>query len=294
MNVRMENADALLEGKRPATAVPGVATEALCPGAPTHGARPRRVDLAARACRNCPARSGGFCGNLPAHLLPRLSRLAAPATHTAEHWLWDLDGEGRFVTVVRAGYLRLLRYSSGGRRLVLGIAGPGAMVGEILPHRGRYGVECATDVTLCTFGRAALERLEHEDAGFRRTLHAERRRALGALQDHIWMRGLQTPEERLASFLSRATQMLPYQTLPDGGGVLTLEIPRADIADLVGTSRETISRITHRWQDEGLIAIPDGGHLVIRDPAQLARRGGLSPTRRRGPTTGRPVHLHYL
>lgn len=268
---------------------------------------------AADACQGCRARSAGFCGTLPARLQSRLSGLAAQSSLKADHWLWDIESGGEQVTVVRKGYLRLLRYSLDGRRLLTGIAGPGAVVGEVLSRRGRYGVECATDVSLCTFGRTAFRQLEQEDTDFRRALYAERSRSLEALHRHIWTRGLQTPEERLAAFLVQSCAMLPYQPLPGGGGVLTLEIPRVDIADLIGTTRETISRLTHRWQDEGLVTIPDAAHLILHDPALLARRGGLNPALlapgpgalppdvipapvdRQGPAPApRPAQQHYL
>ncbi len=206
-----------------------------------------------------------------------MSGFALPAVHGSDHWLWDPEDGSGPVTVLRRGYLRLLRYSVDGRRLITGIAGPGAVIGEILPRRGRYEVECATEVSLCTFARAPFEHLAAEEGALRRAIRRERGRALDALHGHIWMRGLQTPEERLAVFLVRACEMLPFQRLPSGGGVLALVVPRADIADLIGTTRETISRLTHRWQDEGLMSIPDGTHLVIHDPDGLARRGGLGP-----------------
>lgn len=200
-----------------------------------------------------------------------------PAMYPADHWLSDVEDADSPIIVLRTGYLRLLRYAADGRRLITGIAGPGAIVGEIPPGRGRYGVETITDVSLCTFDCHAFEHLLRDDAEVLRCFRTERGRNLAALRQHIWMRGLQTPEQRLAAFLVQACGMLPYQPIPRGGGVLTLDIPRADIADLISTTRETISRLTRRWLDQGLIAIPDSRHLVLRDRARLALRGGLDP-----------------
>lgn len=240
------------------------------------GAARRRSARLAETCRGCPARQGGFCGTLPKRLLNRLSDFAIPAVHRADHWFRDRDRPGG-VMVVREGYLRLLRYSADGRRLITGIAGPGAIVVETPPGPGRTGGESVTDVSLCTFEHGSFERLLHEDTEFLRGFRAERSRCLAALRQHIWMRGLQSPGQRLAALIVQACGMLPYQPLPGGGGVLTLDIPRADIADLIGTTRETVSRLAHRWQDEGLITISDNQHLILRDRAALARRGGLDP-----------------
>ncbi|WP_158243201.1 Crp/Fnr family transcriptional regulator [Acidimangrovimonas sediminis] len=198
-----------------------------------------------------------------------------PAIQRPNHWFWEAGGDDRFVAVVRSGYLRLLQYSPEGRRMITGIAGPGAIVGEVMKGRGRYGLESSTEVSLCTFDRAEFDRIRREEPSFRRAVYAERSRALEALYLHIWARGLQKPEERLADFLLRAREILPYQPLPHGGGVLTLIVPRADIADLIGTSRETISRLTHLWQADGMIRMPDPQHLVIIDVKQLAQVAGL-------------------
>ena len=79
---------------------------------------------------------------------------------------------------------------------------------------------------------------------------------------------------------------MPWEPLPGGGGVLDLDLPRADIADLLGTTIESISRISRKFHREGLIRIVDPRRFAIPDLARLARRGSLAPPASRGWTAG--------
>lgn len=226
-------------------------------------------------CATCPVRGDGFCQGLSKRLHARFAAMTTPVTQTADHWYWDEESVPHFVGVVREGFLRMLRYSADGRRRISGIAGPGSIVGEATSGRRGYGLETSTQVSMCIVERSAFRRLMDEEPEFRRSLRAEQDRLLDVLRRHIWSRGIQTPEERLSAFLSQACETLPCEPLADGRWILAVDIPRADIADLLGTTRETISRITRQWQAQGLIDIPDARHFLIRDPDGLAEMGGV-------------------
>ncbi len=238
------------------------------------GCHPAATSATAR-CTACPVRQDGFCQALSKRLHARVAASAVPVTQAADHWFWDEESVPRFVGLVRHGFLRMLRYSADGRRMITGIAGPGGIVGEMTSGRRGYGLETSTPVSMCTIDLSTFKQLMAEEPQLRRVVHAEQARCLDVLRRHIWSRGIQTPEERLSAFLNQACDALPNEPLPGGGEKLTLDIPRADIADLIGTTRETISRITRQWQAKGLIDIPDARHFIIHDRDKLAEKGGL-------------------
>ena len=71
---------------------------------------------------------------------------------------------------------------------------------------------------------------------------------------------------------------MPYTPLPEGGGLLTVELPRADIADLLGITVETISRVTRRLEAEGIIRIRTAQSFEIPDLGRLVRIGCYETT----------------
>ena len=73
-------------------------------------------------------------------LRARVASMAVPADFAADHWFWDEESAPRFVGVVRHGYLRMLRYSASGQRIITGIIGPGGLVGGISGGRRGNGL----------------------------------------------------------------------------------------------------------------------------------------------------------
>ncbi|WP_118138719.1 Crp/Fnr family transcriptional regulator [Oceanicella sp. SM1341] len=226
-------------------------------------------------CAECPARHLGLCDALSDAALARLAASVQPGSFAAGHSFWQEDGQASFVAVLRSGYLRMLRYSAEGRREIVGLAGPGALVGEAEGGHGGYALEAVTGASLCRVERSRFRELMAADRELRRGVCLRYAERLEALRRHIWSRGLLTPEERLCGFLVLASAFLPYQPLAGGGGVLTIEFRRADIADLLGTTKETVSRSLQHLQAQGLIRLRDARHVLIPEPARLARRGGL-------------------
>lgn len=255
----------------------------------------QRVVSTPQICAGCPVLSCGICGQVSAAGLRRLEGFARRITYGAEQEIWSAESPEPFVALLCAGHLRMAQYSVNGRRQVMAILNPGDMAGEIQSPRAGYALETVTPVTICRIERSAFQRLLTEDAELRRATYRQRIRRLDAVRRLIWSLGVQTLEERLAGFLALACKTQPFQPLPDGGGILSIQIPRGDIADHLNTSRESISRVTYRLQAAGLIEIRDATHFRIPDLDRLRRAGGVAaatePTRRRGISLPRRARL---
>lgn len=61
------------------------------------------------------------------------------------------------------------------------------------------------------------------------------------------------------------------KTGPDGSCVIGLKFSIDDFAAMVGCNREIVSRLLHRYQEQGLIALREDKQVVIPDPAAFAR-----------------------
>lgn len=201
---------------------------------------------------------------------PRVGRITE---HPADYELWLEGDTPPFVGLVRSGLVRIVRHSAEGKRSVLMMARPGDIIGFGQMCRG-YGASAVTAGRLLRIDRGEFEGIVESSASLRVALRRQHIRWLDHARRMVWIIGSLRPDERLRAFLLIATTMMPSSTLPDGTRLLTIEYPRRDIADKLATTPETICRLLHRFEAEGLIALQGPKHIRLIDVEGLAR--GLS------------------
>jgi CRP/FNR family transcriptional regulator len=114
-----------------------------------------------------------------------------------------------------------------------------------------------------------------QNDALRAELFRQKQDQLDRLHWLTWSLGALTAEERLCAFLALSSKFMPYQQLPDGTSILSVCLPRKDIADLLGTTVESISRIVHKLSDTRIIQIKDPVHFRIRDLNKLIEIGRI-------------------
>lgn len=228
-------------------------------------------------CDICGLRGGAFCGRIAGGTLARLVDRRGRLDFAANHQLPFDSSLKDCLGVVQLGYLRLVHYTQDGNRRLVGLKCPGEFVGLQFHKTERLVLETATEARICRFDPAEYRRLMATDSGFRRLAYAQVRSEIDRLHYFSWSLAALSPRERLAGFLVLAARLMPWQPLAAGGGVLSMELSRLDIADLLGTTVETISRTTRKMARDGLIAIRDPQHFEIPCLDDLARLGGLVP-----------------
>ncbi|MGO4837876.1 helix-turn-helix domain-containing protein, partial [Rhizobiaceae sp. 2RAB30] len=87
--------------------------------------------------------------------------------------------------------------------------------------------------------------------------------------------GRKTASEKVASFLLLiARNINPYGPEDAKGVVFDLPLTRADIADFLGLTIETVSRQLTILRKDGVIAIESNRHVTVGDMERLSRRAG--------------------
>jgi len=122
---------------------------------------------------------------------------------------------------------------------------------------------------VCRFPRAKLDALFAEIPVLEKKVLRVATQELAAAHDQILLLGRKTARERLASFVLSIWKRLGCAD--DPSAPVTLPMGRADIADFLGLTIETVSRTFTALRQEGLIGLPDTSHLVIRQ-AEVLRR----------------------
>jgi len=225
-------------------------------------------------CLGCPSRKGGLCALLDAETLRTLSERSTHLTLPGDRLLADTARLSDFGVLLR-GYIRRVHYGADGKRQITGWTLPGEAF-SLRGGREPGELEAATEVEICRIRASSYEKALRESSRFRRAIHQLARARVDCIQQLTCALAALNPEQRVATLLVNLTRLMPWQPLPGGGGILTIELSRADIADFLGTTFETISRITRKFHRQGLIRIRDARHFEIANLGALARAGATA------------------
>jgi CRP/FNR family transcriptional regulator len=232
-------------------------------------------------CDFVPASSGILHPSIGARCgLPfGLSMLCGDARHR-EGWAPDSEviaggAPSRDVWFIRSGILRLQRFAYDGRRQILSLFLPGEIVGFEAEFREGLSVETVTQCGLCRIDRRKFDTLLNENDDLRADLFHQKQDQLDRLLWLTWSLRALSPDERVCAFLALSTRFMPCHPLPDGTIGLSMQLPRTDIADLLGTTVETICRISRKLSENGVIEVKGSSHFRIRDLKQLVALGQI-------------------
>lgn len=231
----------------------GTATEApFCPAGQVHG-----------ACSNCKVRSASICAALDADELHELEKLAEDAHFPDKATLLMQDDPAGSVYNITEGTVRLYKLLSDGRRQIVGFLLPGDFMGLSLGERYAFSADAIEPVTACRFNRLAFSALIDEKPHLLRRLHAAATHELTVAQDHMILLGRRGAEEKVAGFLVSLRNRL--RRLGRGSVTVPLPMTRQDIADYLGLTIETVSRMITKLSRDRLLMVVPGGIRILND-----------------------------
>lgn len=175
---------------------------------------------------------------------------------------------------VKSGAVKTYTIDNQGREHVLGfhIAGEVAGLDGIHSGRNRCNAVALQATTVCAVPFARLEQVIHEVPGLQAQMLRIMSRELSAsaqlATDH-------SAEERLAGFLLSLSKRYARRGLPPD--ILSLPMPRRDIASHLRLATETISRLFARFQDEGLVSVRRREVRILDSEALEALGGSFLP-----------------
>lgn len=229
-------------------------------------------------CRSCEARHRGVCGALDPAQLVRLSR------HTTRHEVasgTELVAAGEPIerySNILSGVVKLTKGMPDGRQQIVGLQFAPDFLGRPFAETSEVGAEAAGTVRLCSFPKSALEAMTREAPELGRRLHAQALRELDEAREWMMTLGRKTAAERVASFLLLVARHMDPEATEDAPGVVRrvdLPLTRADIADFLGLTIETVSRQITRLRKAGIIAVEATRQVSVKDQAALEVAAGL-------------------
>jgi CRP/FNR family transcriptional regulator len=171
------------------------------------------------------------------------------------------------VYLIVSGSLRLYKAVVDGRRQIIDFLGPKDCLGLTGLGNYAYSAEAITDVVMIRYPHRRLETLIEENPEFGHQLFRLACSELGRAQQRMLVLGRKSAEERVASFLLDLAAR--QQEAGAEGSDIHLAMSRQDIADHLGLTIETVSRIFTRFKMARLISLPDRHAVVLSDVDRL-------------------------
>jgi CRP/FNR family transcriptional regulator len=198
--------------------------------------------------------------------LERFSRVAVPRSFPAGTRVFHEGDRSDACYIVREGSFRVTREHSDGRAITLATLGPGEVFGELAMLDGDLrsaSAESLTDGELLALPAVDVKALLARHPEISVKLVAALVRRLRAANERISRQSFQTVPSRVAGVLSQ----LAAETTREGGEV-TIRMNQADLAQLAGTSRESVSRFLADLERSGVVR-SGRGRVTILDPEKL-------------------------
>jgi CRP/FNR family transcriptional regulator, nitrogen fixation regulation protein len=127
-----------------------------------------------------------------------------------------------------------------------------------------FSVEAVADANILFFKRSALASMAKDDTRIANFLMTTTLAELLRSQEHS-LRISRDAKSRVASFLIDLSKRMGTRTWLD------LPMTKGDIADHLGITIETVSRVITQMENEGLIARDSHRNLILKDRRALAR-----------------------
>lgn len=178
------------------------------------------------------------------------------------------EGEAAgYVYKVISGVVRVSKLLPDGRRQISAFHMPGEMFGFEADELHHASAEAVVPTKVVAYRWEGVLGTERQSASFVRELLNLTVLGLRHTQDHLLLLGRKNALERLAEFL------LEMSARMGGSSVLDLAMPRHDIADYLGLTLETVSRMFAELKEMGTIRLESARRVHLLDKAALKAMG---------------------
>ena len=202
---------------------------------------------------------------LPKEQLDDLTMIMTDQEFNRAQIIFSEGDEGNGFYVVISGRVKIFKLSPDGKEQILHIFGPGEPIGEVPVFAGENfpaNAEAMEKSRLLFFPRNSFTGLIQQNPSIAMNLLAILSKRLRRFTSLIEDLSLKEVPGRLAAYLFYLSNQ------KSGTNELELTITKTQLASLLGTIPETLSRILGKMSSQGLIE-SDGKKIRILDPDSL-------------------------
>src|SRR6516162_2092065 len=240
--------------------------KAIIPGKPMRA--PYGLEII-ESCMNCPHREERLFCNLPAASVQKLSAITSPASYPKGAMLFVEGQSPRGVFILCSGKVKLSTSSSDGKTLILRISELGEVLGlaAVVSGKAYQATAEVIEPTQANFisrneflqflrehGEAAVRVAQHLAENYHHALSEMRTIGLS-----------HSAGEKLARFL---LDWIAEHHTGNGEIKVKLTLTHEEIAQMIGASRETVTRLLTDFKKKQLLQIK-GSTVIIKNRAGL-------------------------
>jgi CRP/FNR family transcriptional regulator, cyclic AMP receptor protein len=206
--------------------------------------------------------------------LERFSQVAVPRSFPAATRVFHEGDSSDACYIVSEGSFRVTREHSDGRAITLATLGPGEIFGELAMldgDRRSASAESITDGTLLALPANDVRNLLSRNPEIALKLVAGLVRRLRAANMRLSRQSFQTVPSRVAGILAQLSREGQDGAGADGDGEMsevTIRMNQTDLAQLAGTSRESVSRFLAELERAGVVR-SGRGRVTVLQPNKL-------------------------
>ena len=224
--------------------------------------RPKASD-----CDSCGARALSVCGAVEDADLERLGALAEVVNLKAGAVLIREGEPAPYVFNITTGSLRVYKLLPDGRRQITGFLFAGDFLGLAIGETYVFSAEAMEPSTVCCFRKSDYRTLIRETPALEAALLDRATHELAAAQNQMLLLGRKTALERIATFLLDLPGHDPARATTEG--LVRLPMTRSEIADYLGLTIETVSRVLTKLKTSGVIRLISLTELQIENAGRL-------------------------
>lgn len=221
-------------------------------------------------CHECPHRKGPLMGCCQLEELEFISGSKVSQSYQKGQRIFQEGSPALGLHCVNQGKIKVTKTSGDGKEQITQLAKGGDMLGfQAVLTDTRYTTSAVAldDCVVCFIPRADFFRVWQSNTQFSTSLMTMMAKALGAAEVQMLHLAYKPVRERLAAAL-----LLLVQTFRPAGDSkpFSIALGREDLASLVGTAKETASRLLSEFKEAGLIATR-GSEVTILNLSELSQ-----------------------
>jgi CRP/FNR family transcriptional regulator len=205
-------------------------------------------------------------GDLPQSVNVGLNGISSPQIYKKDTVLFVEDQRPSGVFVIRKGLVKLSVSSADGKSLMVGRAGPDDVLGLPTVISGKPNeltAEAITSVHCSFITRAAfLEFVEEHGVAALRAAEIVTDMYHAAFDQARYLGLSSTAAEKLVRLILDLPAAEPF----NGGDSRAFSITHKEIAEMIGTSRETVTRLFARFKKDQLVKVHDSSLRILDRP----------------------------
>jgi CRP-like cAMP-binding protein len=209
--------------------------------------------------------------------LASLERIAVEKVYPKESVVFSQEDKGDALFVVVSGKVKVVLYGKSGREIILSVFKPGDFFGEmsLLDNQPRSANVIAVESsTLLVVERSNFAEHLAQNPAVAIAVLAEMSRRLRRADAIIGNLALLDVYGRVARFLR---ELAKAEGEPSSGSVVIRQRPtQQEIASMIGTSRETVSRALSEFQRRGFVEV-SGRRIILRGGFALGDDSAVEP-----------------